>query len=237
MPNDYFRFKQFLIKQDKCAMKVGTDGVLLGAWTNCNNATRILDIGTGTGLIALMLAQRSNVEIDAVEIDELAYKQASENINNSRWKYKITVYNSSFEDYLKTCRKKYSLIVSNPPYFSNSIKAKNIARTMARHNDSLPISQLISGSKKLLTTNGVMAIIIPAAQFSIVKNQANSHGLFIKSIMNIYPKPAKKIKRIMVEFSKQKRKPTEKNLIIEKEKRHEYSEEYKELTKEYYLAF
>ena len=129
MPNDYFKFKQFTIHQDKCAMKVGTDGVLLGAWAECANAKGILDIGTGTGLIALMIAQRSNAKIDAVEIDETASKQAKENIKKSLWNDRIEILNISFQDFSKSTNEKYDLIVSNPPYFQNSLYAPDEKRT------------------------------------------------------------------------------------------------------------
>ncbi len=142
-------------------MKVGTDGVLLGAWADCDNAKRILDIGTGTGLIALMMAQRSQAQIDAIEIDEHASEQAIENVNRSPWASRVNVINKSLQDYSKVENKAYDLIVSNPPYFQNSMFAPDKKRTDARHNSNLELEDLLKGAKKLLSNDGKLSIILP----------------------------------------------------------------------------
>src|SRR5271166_5856709 len=130
---DSFVFKQFIVKQNKCAMKVGTDAVLLGAWADLPLSGHVLDIGTGTGIIAMMLAQRTIAEIDAIEIDEDAFKQAIGNCQNSKWKDRLNVHHISFQEFARKKYKSYDAIVTNPPYFSNSLKASSESRTRARH--------------------------------------------------------------------------------------------------------
>jgi tRNA1Val (adenine37-N6)-methyltransferase len=237
MPNNYFKFKQFTIYQDKCAMKVGTDGVLLGAWANCENAKSILDIGTGTGLIALMLAQRSNTLIDAVEIDEKACIQANENVAKSDWKESIQVLNTPFQDFCKSTNKTYDLIVSNPPYFQNSLFAPDKKRTDARHNSNLELDDLINGSLKLMTDNGVLSLILPYLEGTMFILKAAEKGLYCTRQTNVLPKPGREPKRLLLEFMKTKKPLVEQEIIIELNKRHEYSDAYKNLTKDFYLAF
>ena len=162
MRNQFFKFKQFSVNQDNCAMKVGTDGVLLGAWCDVESAKMVLDIGTGTGLIALMIAQRTDCAlIDAVEIDKSAYVQASGNFKDSRWCGRIGVFNLDFKQYVDECNTKYDLIVSNPPYFENSLKSSNLERTMARHTDSLSFDELLHGASMLLSESGIISLIVP----------------------------------------------------------------------------
>lgn len=218
-------------------MKVGTDGVLLGAWANCENVENILDIGTGTGLIALMLAQRSNSIIDAVEIDEDASKQAAENVEKTSWKERIHIINQSFQEFMKIENKKYDLIVSNPPYFQNSLFAPDHKRTNARHNLSLELEDLISGSLKLLNENGCLSIILPYLEGAMFIVKAAEYGLFCVRQTKVLPKPNTEPKRLLLEFMKMKKPLVEQEIIIELNKRHEYSEAYKNLTKDFYLAF
>ncbi|MEE0972800.1 MAG: methyltransferase, partial [Paludibacteraceae bacterium] len=159
MRNSFFRFKQFTVYQDRCAMKVGTDGVLLGVLADVSKATRILDIGTGTGLIALMLAQRQkDAHVDAIEIDEQAAQQAQENIAQSPFCY-IHVHTTALQAYNST--QPYDLIVSNPPYFVDSLKAPNAARNLARHTDSLSFADLLQGAERLLHNDGCFWVILP----------------------------------------------------------------------------
>lgn len=237
MPNDYFKFKQFTIHQDKCAMKVGTDGVLLGAWADCVNAQSVLDIGTGTGLIALMLVQRSKAKIDAVEIDEAASIQAKENVDKSLWSDRIEIFNKSFQDFSNTTEKKYDLIVSNPPYFQNSLYAPDEKRTDARHNSNLKLDDLVFGAFKLLSEKGRLSIILPYVEGTMFILKAAEKGLYCVRQTNVLPKPAREPKRLLLEFRKEKMPLVEQELIIELNKRHEYSEAYKNLTKDFYLAF
>ena len=157
MSNNYFSFRQFTIHQDQCAMKVGTDGVLLGAWVNVENAQRILDVGTGTGLIALMCAQRSESVIDAVEVDRAASEQAAVNCSASPWKDRITVVHDSFQHFAESTAYRYDLIVSNPPFFKNSLKPKGLARSLARHDDRLSYESLLYYTVKILEPGGTLA--------------------------------------------------------------------------------
>lgn len=237
MPNDYFKFKQFTIHQDKCAMKVGTDGVLLGAWADCKKTKSILDIGAGTGLIALMLAQRSIAKIEAVEIDQVACVQAKENVKKSLWNDRIEIYNIPFHDFSKSTNEKYDLIVSNPPYFQNSLYAPDEKRTDARHNSNLKLDDLLNGALKLLSEKGKLSIVLPYLEGALFILKAAENSLYCVRQTKVLPKPDREPKRLLLEFAKEKMPLVEQELIIELNKRHEYSEAYKNLTKDFYLAF
>jgi tRNA1Val (adenine37-N6)-methyltransferase len=236
MPNKHFQFKQFTVVQDRCAMKVGTDGVLLGAWTKIEGAKKILDIGTGTGLIALMLAQRSEAVIDGLEIDPSASKQADENIKNSPWHNRINIICGSFQNFSKL-NKQYDLIISNPPFFSNSLSAPDLLRTMARHNHNLSPAELFEGVVSLLHPKGKFCIIWPFAEYNLLSSFATEAGLFENRITRVFPTPGKPAKRIMIEFSFSETAIAETDLIIENHGRHKYSDYYINLTKDYYLKF
>lgn len=237
MPNDYFKFKQFTIYQDKCAMKVGTDGVLLGAWANVENVGKMLDIGTGTGLIALMLAQRSKAIIDAIEVDQNACIQAQENVNFSPWTDRINIIHQSFQDFLKAAETKYDLIVCNPPYFQNSLTAPDENRTKARHNTELQLADIIDGSLRCLSELGILSLILPYVEGSLFIAKAAEQGLYCVRQTNVLPKPGRKPKRLLLEFQRIKNPFIEKHFVIELNKRHQYSDDYKNLTKDFYLAF
>ena len=218
-------------------MKVGTDGVLLGAWANCDSAEKILDVGTGTGLIALMLAQRSKATIDAIEIDAEASVQAKENVEKSPWSEKISVINQSFQDFIEKSNNKYDLIVTNPPYFQNSLFAPDKKRTDARHNSNLELGDVIMGTKKLLNREGVLSIILPYLEGNMFILKASEEGLYCVRQTKVLSKPNREPKRLLLEFQQIKKPLVEQELIIELNKRHEYSEAYKNLTKNFYLAF
>jgi len=237
MKESSFQFKQFRIVQQKSAMKVGTDGVLLGAMAKGAQADYVLDIGTGTGLIAIMIAQRFPAIIDALEIDLDAANEAAENAKNCPWNSRIHIFHTSFQDYSKVCKKKYMLIVSNPPYFKNSLKSSDPTKNKARHNDSLPISALFNGVNFLLSPEGNFQIIIPAEHSIEYMEAALTHHLFCCEIVWIKPTPEKKPKRAVMSFKRIQIKTIESTLIIESEGRHQYSSEYKELTRDFYLAF
>lgn len=236
MANDYFSFKQFKIYQDKCAFKVGTDGVLLGASAEVAGAGRILDIGTGTGLIALMVAQRSNAEIVAIEPDKSSYDQASSNVEKSRWKSRIKVENCSLQDY-DPGSEKFDLIITNPPYFSDSLKNPDLIKAFTRHNFALKNEELLEGVERLLSENGRLQVIMPYAEGNIFIAEAAVHGLYCQSIIKIKPLPTCEIRRSILTFSRKKQKVAERFLTIEHGKRHEFTDEYKNLTKDFYLKF
>jgi len=238
MSNQFFQFKQFTVFHDRCAMKVGTDGVLLGAWASVNKPGRILDVGTGSGLIALMLAQRSNALIDALEIDPESAAQAMENVKRSPWYNRISVVNDSFQNLYHTGLK-YDMIISNPPYFSRSLEAPEPKRKMARHNSSLDAETLAQGVSRLLTPEGAFHIIIPSEAFTSLSSIMKKHSLMIFRQTNVFSLPGSKCIRVLAEFRNSDKKPEVKvtDLIIETGVRHSYSDEYKELTKEFYLNF
>lgn len=236
MSNTYFQFKQFRINQERAAMKVGTDGVLLGAWTRCHDSSAILDVGTGTGLVALMLAQRCSAQITAIEIDESAAQQASENVQESAWNNRIEVILTDFLSFHPTTEKRFDLIVSNPPYFENSYKAKGSARTLARHTDSLSYSDLIMGASALLAETGRLSVIVPVEASEYVQKCGLQHGLYLSKKTTVIPSMGKKAKRALLELCKNKEAVCcEDELIIENGERHEYTPEFISIVKDFYL--
>lgn len=234
MSNPFFQFKQFTVWHDKCAMKVGTDGVLLGAWTSVQDARRILDIGTGTGLVALMLAQRSLPDtcLVALEIDEAAAEQALENVAQSPWKDQISVLQKDFKLYQS--QDEFDVIVSNPPYFIDSLGCPDQQRNAARHNDSLTYEKLLQGVTKLLSKKGAFTMVIPADVAEQVKEIAVIYDLYATRQLNVITKPGGSPKRILITFSFDKQDCFVEELLTELA-RHQYSEEYKMLMGEYYL--
>ncbi len=218
-------------------MKVGTDGVLLGAWANVEDVNSILDIGTGSALIAIMLAQRSKAKITAIEIDKDAFLQAKENIQNCKWHERIKVENISMQDYVAQTINKFDLIVCNPPFFENSLLNPNEKKSLARHSIALSFDELIEGSLKLLNQTGSLSLIIPYQEFESFSQKVTLKGLFLNKIFKIKPNEDKGIKRVICEFGRIKKPFTETLLAIEKGERHIYTNEYISLTKDFYLKF
>ncbi|MEN9337045.1 MAG: hypothetical protein RLZZ500_2032 [Bacteroidota bacterium] len=234
-----FRFKQFTIEQDRCAMKVGTDGVLLGAWTPIDHHPySVLDIGAGTGLIALQLAQRSNAEqIDALEIDPDAYEQAVDNFENAPWNDRLFCYHASLDDFMDDLQdEEYDLIVSNPPFYTEQVSSGNESRDRARQNDALPFSDLCEASGILLSESGVLAVIIPFKEEENFIALAAENDLFPFKITRVQGTPTSEIKRSLLAFSRIPQEPKCDTLIIETA-RHDYTEAYKTLTQDFYLNF
>lgn len=238
-----FSFKQFTIEQDRCAMKVGTDGVLLGAWTSLeNNPHSILDIGAGTGLIGLMLAQRSDAEqIDAIEIDEEAYEQCVENFENSPWADRLFCFHASLDEFAEEMEgEKYDLIVSNPPYFGPPPAPPkgegNISdsRSKARFYDSLPFADLVDYASQLLSDLGELAVIVPFSEEQAFIAYAKAKSLFVNRITRVRGTEKAPIKRSLLQFSFMERFVEEKELVIEIS-RHQYTHDFKALVKEFYL--
>lgn len=236
MGKAFFRFKQFSIHQELCAMKVGTDGVLLGAWTNVSNGSSILDIGTGTGLVAIMLAQRTSASIDAIDIDNGACLQAEENVKQSPWKNNISVIHSPLQLFAMEAQKIYDIIVTNPPYFTNALKTPNEQRNLARHNDSLSITDILQGVNKLLNPAGRFVIILPYIEAQLFIVESAMYHLYCNKKLVIKTLPTKKPTRIIMEFSKRRTKLVEDELSIYHSE-NIYTEDYKELTKDYYINF
>jgi tRNA1Val (adenine37-N6)-methyltransferase len=236
--NNYFQFKQFRIIQERSAMKVGMDGVLLGAWANHSGAGRILDIGTGTGLIALMMAQENSLaQIDAIEVDPEAFDEAVLNCQQSPWNERIKLELCSFQEFSERINLKYDLIVSNPPFFTNGVKAPLENRAQARHSDSLPLDVLILGAAGILNENGRISLVLPIESLPEVEQLAILNKLFISRLCRIKPNPIKPEFRILIELTNSECPIQESELMIEFEKHHDYTPEYKELTKDFYLKF
>jgi len=236
MPNPYFRFKQFTIYHDQCAMKVGTDGVLLGAWVNSHKAQRILDVGTGTGLIALMLAQRNpNSQIDAVEIDAAASKQAQQNVLASNWHNRVSVYHSSLQQYQSPLP--YQLIVSNPPYFVQSTKTPSQRRTQARHTDNLSPQDLLIHSCRLLSAKGQLAVILPYHEGLLFKQLAqDTYALHCHHYTQVKTMTYKPITRLLMSFGRAAcAAPIVNTLVIGDKRSIGYTPEYLALTNAFYL--
>lgn len=237
MPNHWFEFKQFKIHQDKTAMKVGTDGVLIGAWTELPSSGNVLDIGTGTGLLALMVAQRNpELLIHAIEIDESASIQALQNVKESKWLNKISVENISFQEYVPSTNERFDLIITNPPFFNSGIKAAGTERSIARHADALPSEVLIEGVKKLLKPEATFAVILPTDAYAKLSSAAIHAGFFEYRKLLVYPTLKKPVVRILSQWTnKEHKEPEVSELVIEPLGRHHYSDEYKALTKAFYL--
>lgn len=235
MANSYFRFKQFTVNQHLCAMKVGIDGVLLGARTDTGNCKNILDIGTGTGLIALMLAQRCSAKIMAIDIDPGAIRQANENISSSPWPDRIETREISLQDYSEQTNDKFDLIVSNPPYFINALKSPDPSRSTARHTYRLTHTELLLYSKKLLAEKGKICIILPVNEGFDCINYAKTIDLFCSKLVEVYPKPDKPVKRLIMEFITDRVETENSKIVIETTERHRYSEDFSLLLKDFYL--
>lgn len=236
MANPYFRFKKFTVYHDKCAMKVGTDAVLLGAWADTSFCRNILDIGTGTGIIALMLAQRSQATVEAIDIDKEACVQATENAAASPYTERIKVIHASCADFAASNQqKRYDLIVSNPPYFINSLKCPDNKRTVARHTDTLLLSDLIREAQTLLSLSGRIALVLPYERLEEVKALASANHLYICRQTDVIPTPGAAPKRLLVELSTTEENIKNRDTLTIEEARHQYTPEYIALTKEFYL--
>ena len=232
-----FQFKQFTVQQDKCAMKVGTDGVLLGAWAPItHNPYNILDIGAGTGLIALMLAQRSNAEqIDALEIDDSAYEQAVDNFENSPWSDRLFCYHAGLDEFMEEPEDEYDLIVANPPFYTEDYTSGDEQRNMARFAESLPFEDLAEAASLLLSDEGIFAVILPYKEEERFIALANEFDLFPLKITRVKGTPGSETKRSLMAFTRDKiDSPLIEELVIELS-RHNYTPDYIALTKDFYL--
>ena len=217
-------------------MKIGTDSVLLGAWASIkNNPFTILDIGAGTGVISLMLAQRSYAElIDAIEIDDSAYEQCVDNFEQSNWGDRLFCYHASLDEFNKEIEDKYDLIISNPPFYSENYKTKNEQRDLARFSDAMPFEHLIDSVSNLLSENGIFSVIIPFKEELNFLDLASKVNLFPKRILHVKGNTKSEIKRSLLEFSFRESDIEKTELVIETE-RHQYTQDYINLTKKFYL--
>ncbi|MDR2466512.1 MAG: methyltransferase [Prevotellaceae bacterium] len=240
MANDYFKFKQFIVRQDRTAMKVCTDSVLLGSWLDSGSnsdskpnseATSVLDVGTGTGLLALMSAQTfPEARITAVEIDPDAARQAADNFAASKWNERLTVLNLDFRHF--DTPQRFDLAVSNPPYFANSLKSACTSKNFARHDDSLSLDELFARTAHLLADNGRFALILPCFRVAAAAERAAAHGLFPSEILNVKTKADKPPYRTLLQFSFKQTSPNE-SLLILLDDEGQYSDEYRQLTRRF----
>lgn len=231
-----FTFKQFTVNQDRCAMKIGTDAVLLGAWTPIiNNPYSILDIGTGTGVLALMLAQRSTAEqIDAIEIDDAAFEQATDNFEASPWNDRLYCFHAGLDEFMDEPEDEYDLIISNPPFYTEDYKTENTSRDLARFEDALPFEDLVEAADLLLSENGIFSVIIPFKEEERFLALAKDFELYPLKISRVKGTPTTEIKRSLLALTRIPQTPLIDELVIETA-RHQYTSEYIELTKDFYL--
>ena len=217
-------------------MKIGTDAVLLGAWTSIEKSPySVLDIGSGTGVLSLMLAQRSNAEvIDALEIDDNAYEQCVDNFEHSQWGDRLFCYHASLNEFVEEIEDQYDLIICNPPFYSEDYKTENQQRDLARFNDAMPFEHLLQSVSKLLIEDGLFSVIIPFKEEERFVSLASKLNLFPKRLLHVKGNPTSEIKRSLIEFTINKSDIKKEVLIIETE-RHRYTEDYINLTKDFYL--
>lgn len=231
MKNDLFHFKQFVVQQDKCAMKVGTDSVLLGAWAE--GGKRILDIGSGTGVLSLMMAQRfPEARVEGVELDGDAFEQAVENARQSLFVRQIQFHHCPVQDFHSG---KFDSIVSNPPFFVDSLKSPDSLRNQARHSDSLSFHDLFMAVKRLLSDGGVFSAIIPKDCLELFETEAYHSGLFITRKIEIKTTERKAIKRVLLAFRYYRSLAYEQQIVCLLDKTNECSEWYYRLTKDFYV--
>ena len=235
MEKSTFRFKQFEVRQGKCAMKVNTDGVLLGAWCDVRDAERILDIGTGTGVIALMMAQKNvTAYIDAIDIDEGAYLQARDNFEISAWRERLNAHHLSLQEY--GAREKYDVIISNPPYFIDDMKTGNDRRNVAKHTVALSYEELLYSTARLMNAGGKAFVVLPIFNLAVFKTIAREHALFITELTEVTAVEGKSPYLLLIQLEKTEKNILRSQLTIQ-DVSGNFSDAYKKLTREFYLKF
>ncbi|MEN0005623.1 MAG: methyltransferase [Bacteroidota bacterium] len=231
-----FQFKQFTIEQDQCPMKVGTDGVLLGAWAEVAGAKKALDVGTGTGLIAIMLGQRTEeLHIAAVEIDEKACEQAKANMAKVPWSDRLEVLNQPIQEYARSSSETYDLVVSNPPFFTGGTFSVKEDRNSVRHTVKLPHGDLLIAVRKLLAPAGKFAVILPYIEGLRFIELATTYNLHLTKKMEVRPKVDKGVERLLLQFERSPKAVVEESLVIQKAARNDWTADYIRLTGDFYL--
>ena len=236
MSNNHFQFKQFTIHHERCAMKVGTDGVLLGAWVPLPDEGCVLDVGTGTGLIALMVAQRAkDVHVLGIDIDEASVTQAVENVQASPFADRVEIRCQSLQQLAQdeTQAHAFNAIVCNPPFFEDALLPPDRQRSQARHTTTLPFDTLVHCARQLLCPSGTFSVIIPTASFDDFRRLCFVEGLYLKASINVQTTANKAPKRVMVSFADNAQQPTSDTLILTEEGAR--SEDYRRLTRDFYL--
>lgn len=233
-----FRFKQFVVNQDLVAMKVGMDGVLVGAWADTKIGKSALDIGTGTGLIALIMAQRigPGSEIHAIDVDDLAIKQAGDNFEASPWADVFTIHHQSIQEFSKYCSRKFDLIISNPPFFTGGMLSENNQRNDVRHTTKLPHGDLLQAVDRLLDDSGKLTLILPYLQGLRFMEISQTYRLFPHRITEVFGRAGKTVERILIDFTRSSQPQIKSELIIHSQG-DDFTEEYKALTQDFYLKF
>jgi len=235
--SEKFRFTQFEVSHHRSTMKVGTDAVILGAWLEVSSSKNILEIGTGCGIIALMLAQKSAAIIDAIDVDEESANEASENFANSPWNNHLKSFHLSLNDFADKKAGIYDLIVSNPPFFQNSLLPPSEKRQLARHNSKLSFEDFLVYGSRLLSHDGRLAVILPVTEEMKFIEIAEKENLFLLSKLDIFPKPSKPEKRVILVFSFQKTEKPISDSIILRNENGVYSDDYKRITKDFHIDF
>ncbi len=235
VPQNIFRFKQFTVAHDKCAMKVNTDGVLLGAWQDVSEAQNILDIGTGSGVIALMMAQKNkHAIIDAIDIDKGAFDQATQNFKDSVWRDRLSAFHDAVQDFIPG--KEYDAIICNPPYFIDDYKNADYKRKIARHSTTLSYETLLLEVNRLLHKEGKALVSLPAFNLSIFESLAKAQNLFVVRVTEVIAASGKEPYLALLQLEKSNKTPVKRTLQIQNSAG-EFTREYKELTKDFYLKF
>lgn len=230
-----FYFKKFSVAQDRCSMKVGTDGVLLGAWADVLNVGHALDIGTGCGVIAIMLAQRTEAaSVHAVEIEADSFEQAEANMQSSPWADRLKVYHTPVQEFSKNSGNQYDLIVSNPPFFSGGTFSANHERNQVRHTIKLPHGDLLSAARNLLSPEGRFCVILPHIEGLRFQELAEHYHLYCNLVTEVRPKKNKPIERLLLQFERSKRPIKRRSLVIQRDD-NQWTKAYKDLTKAFYL--
>jgi tRNA1Val (adenine37-N6)-methyltransferase len=237
MANNYFEFKQFTIRQEQAAFRVTTDSVLLGAWAAFDGVQSVLDIGTGTGILALMAAQRSNAVIVAVEPDYASFVQAGLNISSSPWPGRITLVNSTLQDFLIGDTIMFDTLLTNPPFFNAALPNRDNRKAAARHSLTLTHAELLEAAQVLLSPGGTLQLVLPVTEAKHFETMASSAGLYCCRRLHIRPTPSLPPARVLMALSGNAGGCTDEEIVIEKGGRHVYSEEYVSLTKDFYLKF
>ena len=236
MPKPFFKLKQFTIQQDRCPMKVSTDGMLFGAWVNYSGVTHILDIGTGTGLLALIAAQRNQeAHVDAIEIDTEAASQAIENIAESPWPERVSVHATDIRQY--DPERRYDLIICNPPYYANYLASPDPRNRIAKHSDELHFPDLFLSVNRLLSPTGRFNVIIPINREKDLLAEANKHRLKPTRRCVVIYNPNKLPKRLLFEFDRLSKELIEETLVIEATGPFDYSPHYRKLVSDLMVGF